>query len=161
MREKIVRLVAVFDPKKFVKFGLIGVLNTLVDFAVFYVMDRWVVREGPTLVLLGAAVAAGPYISNAVAYVVANIHSFVWNKLWTFEKRDRVTKREALRYLATSAGYLLISSVSLAVCIRILSLPALAPLVPEGWTNLLAKLPTACVTIFYNYLMNKFWVFKA
>ena len=51
--------------------------------------------------------------------------------------------------------------MSLAVCIRILSLPVIAPLVPEGWTNLLAKLPTACVTIFYNYLMNKFWVFKA
>ena len=72
-----------------------------------------------------------------------------------------MTKGEAGRYLLTSAGYLLLSSVSLAVCIRILSLPVIAPLVPEGWTNLLAKLPTACVTIFYNYLMNKFWVFKA
>lgn len=161
MREKVIRLIELFDLKKFVKFGLIGVLNTLVDFAVFYVMDRWVIREGPTLVLLGAAVVTGPYLSNAVAYVVANIHSFVWNKLWTFEKRDRVTRGEAVRYLLTSAGYVLISTVSLAVCIRILSLPLLAPLVPEGYTNLLAKLPTACVTIFYNYLMNKFWVFKA
>lgn len=161
MKEKLVHLIQVFDLKKFVKFGLIGVLNTLVDFAVFYVMDRWVIQEGPALVLLGMTVVAGPYISNAVAYVVANVHSFVWNKLWTFEKRDRVTKGEAARYLMTSAGYLLISSVSLAVCIRILSLPLLAALVPQGWTNLLAKLPTACVTIFYNYLMNKFWVFKA
>lgn len=161
MKEKLTRLIELFDLKKFVKFGLIGVLNTLVDFGVFYVMDRWVIREGPTLALLGMTVAAGPYLSNAVAYVVANVHSFVWNKLWTFEKRDRVTKGEALRYLATSAGYVLISTASLAVCIRILSLPLLAPLVPRGWTNLLAKLPTACVTIFYNYLMNKFWVFKA
>lgn len=161
MKDKLIRLVRLFDPKKFVKFGLIGVLNTLVDFGVFYVMDRWVIREGPVLVLLGTAMAVGPYLSNAIAYVVANIHSFVWNKLWTFEKRNRVTGGEALRYLATSAGYVLLSTVSLAVCIRILSLPVLAPLVPEGWTNLLAKLPTACVTIFYNYLMNKFWVFKA
>ena len=161
MKEKLIRFIRLFDPKKFLKFGIIGVLNTLVDFVVFYVMDRWVVGEGPTLVLLGTAVASGLYISNAIAYVVANVHSFVWNKLWTFEKRDRVTKGEALRYLATSAGYVLISTASLAVCIRILSLPLLAPLVPRGWTNLLAKLPTACVTIFYNYLMNKFWVFKA
>ena len=161
MREKIVRLIEVFDPKRFVKFGLIGVLNTLVDFCVFFVMDRWVIGAGPTLALLGMTVVAGPYISNAVAYVVANINSFVWNKLWTFERRDRVTRGEAARYLLTSAGYVLISTVSLAVCIRILSLPVIAPLVPQGWTNLLAKLPTACVTIFYNYLMNKFWVFKA
>lgn len=161
MKEKILHFIQVFDLKKFIKFGLVGVLNTLVDFAVFYVMDHWAIGAGPTLILLGVTVTTGPYISNAIAYVVANVHSFVWNKLWTFEKRDRVTKGEAARYLMTSAGYLLISTVSLAICIRILSLPLLAALVPQGWTNLLAKLPTACVTIFYNYLMNKFWVFKA
>lgn len=161
MKEKVIRLVQAFDLKKFMKFGFVGVLNTLVDFLVFCVMDRWVIRDGPTLVLLGTAVVTGPYLSNAVSYVVANLHSFVWNKLWTFEKRGTVTRGEAGRYLMTSAGYLLLSSASLAVCIRVLSLPAVAALVPEGWTNLLAKLPTACVTIFYNYLMNKFWVFRA
>lgn len=161
MKEKLIRFIRLFDPKKFLKFGIIGVLNTLVDFVVFYVMDRWVVGEGPTLVLLGTAVAAGLYISNAIAYVVANVHSFIWNKLWTFQKRDRVTRGEAARYLATSAGYLLISSLSLTVFTRILSLPFLAGVIPGGWVNMLAKLPTACITIFYNYLMNKFWVFKS
>ena len=160
MKEKLIHLLQVFDLKKFIKFGIIGVLNTLVDFAVFYVMDRWVIRDGPTLVLLGMAVVTGPYLSNAVSYVVANIHSFFWNKFWTFQKRGRVTGREAGRYLATSLGYLLISSLSLAVFIRVLSLPVLAGVVSEEWVNPLAKLPTACVTIFYNYLMNKFWVFK-
>ncbi len=161
MKEKLIRLIRVFDPKKFLKFGIIGVLNTLVDFVVFYVMDRWVIGEGPTLVLLGTAVAAGLYISNAVAYVVASIHSFVWNKFWTFQKKDRVTRGEAGRYLLTSAGYLLISSLSLAVFTRLFSAPVLAGIIPENWVNMLAKLPTACVTIFYNYLMNKFWVFKS
>lgn len=161
MKEKLIRLIRLFDPKKFLKFGVIGVLNTLVDFGVFYVMDRWVVGEGPTLVLLGTAVAAGLYISNAIAYVVANIHSFIWNKFWTFQKRDRVTRGEAARYLATSAGYLLISSLSLAVFSRALSAPFLAGIVPGDLVHVLAKLPTACVTIFYNYLMNKFWVFRS
>lgn len=160
MREKIIHLIEVFDLKKFIRFGLVGVLNTLVDFGVFYVLDRWVIRDGPTLELLGAAIVTGPYLSNALAYVTANIHSFFWNKFWTFGRRGRVTGREAGRYLLTSAGYLAISSLSLAVFIRVLSLPALAGAVPEDWVNPLAKLPTACVTIFYNYLMNKFWVFK-
>lgn len=161
MKEKLIHFIRLFDPKKFLKFGIIGVLNTLVDFVVFYVMDRWVVGEGPTLVLLGTTVATGLYISNAIAYVVANIHSFIWNKFWTFQKRDRVTRGEAARYLTTSAGYLLISSLSLAVFTRVLSAPFLAGVVPDHLVNVLAKLPTACITIFYNYLMNKFWVFKS
>ena len=161
MKEKLIRLIQAFGPKTFLKFGLIGVLNTLVDFTVFYIMDRWVIREGPTLMLAGAAVAAGPYLSNAVSYAAANLHSFFWNRMWTFRKRNRVTGGEAGRYLATSAGYLLISSASLAVCIRVLSLPLPAALIPGDYVNLLAKLPTACVTVFYNYLMNKLWVFKA
>ena len=160
MKEKLIHLLQVFDLKKFIKFGLIGVLNTLVDFSVFYVMDRWVIRDGPTIAVLGMTVVTGPYLSNAISYVTANIHSFFWNKFWTFQKRGRVTGGEAGRYLLTSAGYLLISSLSLAVFIRVLSLPFLAGLVPERWINPLAKLPTACVTIFYNYLMNKFWVFR-
>ncbi len=160
MKKKLIRLIQVFDPKKFLKFGVIGVLNTLVDFGVFYVMDRWVIGEGPTLVLLGTTVAAGLYISNAIAYVTANIHSFIWNKFWTFQKRNRITRGEAARYLITSAGYLLISSLGLAVFTRVLSAPFLTGIVPDRWVNVLAKLPTACVTIFYNYLMNKFWVFK-
>ena len=69
MKEKIIYLIQVFDLKKFLKFGMIGVLNTLVDFAVFIVMDRWVIGEGPVLVLLGTAVSTGLYLSNAIAYV--------------------------------------------------------------------------------------------
>ena len=88
MREKLVHLIQVFDLKKFMEFGLIGVLNTLVDFAVFYVMDRWVIREGPTLALLGMTLVAGPYISNAIAagasYTIGHGHGPVhhFHALW-------------------------------------------------------------------------------
>lgn len=155
MKEKMIRLLRAFELKKFIRFGLVGVLNTLVDFAVFYALDRWAIGEGPMLVLLGEAVSVGPYLSNAAAYLTANIHSFFWNKFWTFRRRGTVTRREACRYLITSTGYLFLSSLSLGLFIWVL-----AGWVPEDWVNPLAKLPTACVTVFYNYLMNKFWVFQ-
>lgn len=153
-------IIFAFDLKKFLKFGLIGILNTIVDFAVFYIMDCWVIRDGPALTLLGVNIITGPYLSNAVSYLAANIHSFFWNRLWTFQKKGRISGGEVLRYIATSAGYLLISSAGLAVSIRILSLPLFSTVIPEEWINLAAKIPTFCVTVFYNYLMNKFWVFK-
>ena len=152
MKKELIHLIQVFDLKKFIQFGCIGVLNTLVDFIVFYVLDRWVIRDGPVCVVWGVAVLTG--LSNAAVYAVANIHSFVWNKLWTFRRRGRVTGREVRRHLLTSAGYLLLSSLSLAASMRLL-----AGVVPRELVNPLSKLPTACVTMFYNYLMNKFWVF--
>lgn len=149
MLDKLKRLIRVFDLKKFIKFGIIGVLNTAVDFVVFYFMDRWI-GDGPTLALVFfGTVALGPYISNTVSYIVANIHSFLWNKFWTFEKRQGISGREAVRYIVTSIGYLLVSSVCLALCINVF-----------GLSPVVSKVPTACVTIFYNYLMNKFWVFR-
>ena len=40
MKEKAKALIVAFDIKKFIKFGTIGVLNTLVDAAVFFVVYR-------------------------------------------------------------------------------------------------------------------------
>ena len=149
MKEKILHLIEVFDLKRFIKFGFIGVLNTLVDFVVFYLLNRFVIKDGPTLVLLGATIVAGPYISNAISYVVANIHSFIWNKFWTFQKRNRVTKKEAGRYVVTSVGYYLLSLVLIRAVAAVFHVP-----------DTIAKLPATCCMILYNYLMNKFWVFK-
>ena len=160
MKEKILHLIEVFDLKRFIKFGFIGVLNTLVDFVVFYLLNRFVIKDGPTLVLLGATIVAGPYISNAISYVVANIHSFIWNKFWTFQKKEPLTRREVGRYIVTSCGFLIISSIGLSIFMSVFQLPAFAAIIPAGLIPLAAKIPNTCVTMFYNYLMNKFWVFK-
>ena len=160
MKEKILHLIEVFDLKRFIKFGLIGVLNTLVDFVVFYLLDKFVIQDGPTVVLLGATIVSGPYISNAISYVVANIHSFIWNKFWTFQKKEPLTRREVGRYVVTSCGFLIISSIGLSIFMSFFKLPAFAAVIPAGLIPLAAKIPNTCVTMFYNYLMNKFWVFK-
>lgn len=158
--EKLKHLLEVFDLRKFIKFGLIGVLNTLVDFVVFFLLNKFVIGNGPTLVLLGVTVVAGPFISNAISYVISNINSFVWNKFWTFQKKDKLTRREVGRYIITSCGFLIISSIGLSIFMSVLSLPAFVGLIPDDLVPLAAKIPNTCVTMFYNYLMNKFWVFK-
>ena len=160
MKETTLHLIEVFDLKRFIKFGLIGVLNTLVDFVVFYLLNRYVIKSGPTVVLLGATIVAGPYLSNAISYVVANIHSFIWNKFWTFQKKEPLTRREVGRYIATSCGFLIISSIGLSLFMSVFQMPAFAAIIPAGLIPLAAKIPNTCVTMFYNYLMNKFWVFK-
>lgn len=159
MKEKIKHVIEVFDLRKFVKFGLIGVLNTLVDFVVFYFMNK-LIGDGPTVVAFGMALVLGPYISNFVSYVIANINSFIWNKFWTFKKRERITRQEAFRYIVTSLGYVAVSSVCLAIFMNLFTVIPIPAWLSADNIPLLAKIPTAGITIFYNYLMNKFWVFK-
>ena len=149
MREKIKHLLEVFDLRKFIKFGLIGVLNTIVDLVVFYIAHR--------LICLGMGLSADALdnpawltaVAQAISFVVANVHSFIWNKFWTFQKRNRVTKKEAGRYVVTSVGYYLLSLVLIRAVAAVFHVP-----------DTIAKLPATCCMILYNYLMNKFWVFK-
>lgn len=134
MKEKIIRLIELFDIRKFIKFGTIGVLNTLVDIVAYYIINK----------LLGV----GPYVSQVCSFLIAALNSFLFNKYWTFEKRNPVTKKEAVRYLITNAGYLTCSLVIMRVLIGGL-----------GLDPFLAKFPTAVLMVFFNYLMAKFWVF--
>lgn len=65
------------------RFGLVGVLNTLVGLAVI-------------LVLLRAG--AGDYLANAASYAVGISLSFVLNRAWTFGVRGPVALREIARF---------------------------------------------------------------
>lgn len=148
MKEKLQRLLAVFEPRKFIKFGLIGVLNTLVDVIVFYFVYRLLCMgtglDPDTLNVPGWVAAA----AQAVSFLVAALNSFIWNKLWTFEKKGKPTGREVVRSLVTNLGYYLLSLALISLISRLFLLPATT-----------AKLPATCVMFLYNYLMNKFWVF--
>ena len=149
MKEKAKALIVAFDIKKFIKFGTIGVLNTLVDAAVFFVVYRLLC----TWAGLDISAAGNPTwvtaAAQAVAFVTASLNSFLWNKRWTFEKKGKVTRQEAVRFLVTNVGYYLVS---------LLLIRGVANLF--GVSDVVAKLPATLCMILYNYLMTKLWVFR-
>lgn len=65
------------------KYGIIGVMNTVITLVAFYLFNT----------KLGV-----PYgFSNIIAYVLGVINSFVWNRNWVFKTGDNF-KREALLF---------------------------------------------------------------
>ena len=149
MREKLKNLIVVFDVRKFIKFGTIGVLNTLVDAAVFFVVYR-ILCTGAGLPPSGTDNPAWvTAVAQAVAFVTASLNSFLWNKRWTFEKRNKLTRREVVRAVVTNVGYYLVSLLLIRGVAALFQVP-----------DTVAKLPATLCMIFYNYLMNKFWVFR-
>lgn len=69
---------------RFVKYCLVGVMNTLVTLGVIFVCKA----------LLGWNL----YLSNALGYVAGVVNSFVWNKMWVFRSQGRYA-REAVVFL--------------------------------------------------------------
>ena len=62
------------------KYALVGVSNTLIDAAAYYVLTRWL--------WLGSL----PVLAKGIAYAVGMTNSFYWNRNWTFKSRSNPWK---------------------------------------------------------------------
>lgn len=70
------------------RFGLVGVLNTIVGLAVIWALLR---------------LGVGDYPANACSYGVGVCCSFVLNRTWAFEVRGPVASTEVARFLTVFA----------------------------------------------------------
>ena len=144
------------------KFGVIGVLNTLVDWGVlavlFAVGPRWFgVQTEQVLVTVGATITVYT-IYKAISFIIANINSYYWNKSWTFARSlAQKTKAEFLQFFAVSLiGFLL--NVGIASYV----FKAIAPagnMNVDQW-GLVGAAIGSIVGLAWNFLGYKFIVFK-
>src|SRR5215469_12257739 len=80
---------------QFVRFGLVGCLNTLLDLlALNMLLWLWPTRSAGLLLT-----------DNSIAYSFGAVNSFLFNKYWTFRCPARARWREVRRFaLTTMAG---------------------------------------------------------
>jgi dolichyl-phosphate beta-glucosyltransferase len=118
-----------------VKYSVVGVLVTGVDFAVFS-FAFYVSRLGPVA-------------SKIIAFSVAVILSYIVNRTWTFRSTASKISKQLSKFLVVSIiGFGL--SVSL---IHVLIVSAgLHPLVSNGLTS--------GIVLVWNFLSNKYWIFR-
>ncbi len=122
-------------PRQAVKFALVGVMNTGIDYLVF-------------LLLAAAGLPALP--AHACSYTAGLINSFFWNKLWTF-RAPRVWKPgEIVRFVLVNLTALAAAGGVLLAGRDVCGLPAA-----------LAKACALPVSLTINFLGNRLWVFPA
>jgi len=123
---------------QFIKFGLVGVSNTVVSMAVYYLF-LWI---DPKLYMVGSVLGTILSIANA----------FIWNDLFVFSGNPKDFKSVMRRLGKTYVSYggtSLLSTVLLWLEVTLLHVGKVyAPIV-----NLVITIPL-------NYLINKFWTFK-
>jgi putative flippase GtrA len=118
---------------EFVKFALVGLLNTGVDVAIFFLLTR-----------IGT-----PYVAaQAVSYSCGAANSYLLNKVWTF-RSSGLSYAEVVRFTAVNLA-------SLGISIAVLSLLHET----AGVTLAAAKAGATVCALAANFLGNKLWVFR-
>lgn len=120
---------------KMVKFALVGVVNTGVDFAIF--------------MLLVYALGVPAWLAQTVSYAGGVANSFWLNRRWTFRASGSGSHwREALRFAAVNGASF---AAATAVLIGL----------HEGldWSPAAAKAASIVFSMAVNYAGSRYWVF--
>lgn len=124
---------------QFIRFALIGIFNTGIDYGIYYVLTRYVGWfDGPY----------GKEIAQSIAFIVAATNSYFMNKYITFKDKSKQVGVQYLKFFAVSAIGFGLNLLFFTILLRF------------GLFDIVAKVLTTGVVLFWNFLANKFWTFK-
>ncbi|WP_026661128.1 GtrA family protein [Butyrivibrio sp. AC2005] len=132
---------------QFIKFGIVGVSNTVISYLLYTF----------TLIGLRAVGLFAGYdylIATVIAFVLSVLWSFYWNNKMVFvmeEGQSRNLWKALIKtYISYSFTGLFLNSILMVLWVQIFHISEfIAPII-----NLLVSVPV-------NFIINKFWAFKA
>ncbi|MFJ5713612.1 GtrA family protein [Neobacillus sp. NPDC093127] len=119
--------------KKFLKFGVVGIVNTLITIGSFIV-----------LVYFGMNYIA----ANITAYGLGMINSFFWNKNWVFQAKSRKLSL-VFKFVVVNFLTLGFATICLYVFVKHMDIHSSA-----------AQIVSTCLGLAINFLLNKKWTFS-
>lgn len=120
-------------------YGIFGVATTVVNFVVFYGMEK----------LTGADAYL---VNNVIAWLAAVIFAYVTNKLFVFQVKSwtgKVVARELVQFFGARVFSLAVEEAGLWLLVQLLQM-----------NTLIAKLVLAVVVVVLNYIFSKLVIFK-
>ncbi len=121
---------------QFLKFAIVGVINTLVNLIVLYLLTEFF----------------GIYymVSAVFAFLVAVTNSFILNKIWTFNENisENIFNRY-IKFFAVSTFALLINLMILYLFTEFLRIYYMA-----------SQIIAIALSLWINFFFNKLWTFK-
>lgn len=119
---------------QFIKFSIVGASNTLVSLAIYYMLIALRI----------------PYLMASVAgYIVSTITGYFLNRIWVFQQRKGKLVKSLFRYYVVYISSLFINMICLYFLVNCM-----------GISEKTAPILILFVTIPYNFLLSKFWVYK-
>lgn len=121
--------------KQFLKFGIVGVSNTLISLSIYYIF----IFINPQLYMVG-------YI---LGFIISVLNAYYWNNKFVFTKTKQGHLLPLLKTYMSYGITFVAEFFLLIVMVKYLNISEkIAPLI-----NLAINIPL-------NFLLNKFWAFK-
>ncbi|WP_321371079.1 GtrA family protein [uncultured Desulfuromusa sp.] len=120
---------------QFIKFSLVGILNTLVHYLVFYLLFR----------VAGIAMI----LASAVGYMTGVLNSYLINRKWTFKPSGSGAGAEFIKFFVVNLVSLGVNLLSLQFLVSALGM------LPE-----IAQVLAIFCSLLVNFSGNKWWTFK-
>ena len=124
--------------REFIKYCLVGVLNTLLDWTFYLSLTRffdfW---------------QANYLFAKAVSFSVGVVNSFIWNRIWTFRSRERKILIQFPKFSITQGIALGLNVGIMYLFVSLLYFPDIIGLVMATLASLI-----------FGFSLSKFWVFK-
>lgn len=128
-----------------VRFGMVGILNTLIDILTLNFL-LWLFPTHNANLLL---------IYNSLAYTLGAVNSFSLNKYWTFKHKRSTTGGEVVRFAIINVIGIACNDITIWIVAR-----TLHSLISSNilWANT-SKLSAIAVTLFVSFFGMRLWVF--
>ena len=121
------------DIIQFLKFAIVGLSNTFIALAVYYVL---------------LCMGCNYLIANTTAWIISVFNAFYWNNKYVFKNENTWFKALLKTYLSYSFSFLL-GTFLLYIFVELCF-----------FNTKIAPVLTLILTIPLNFIMNKFWTFK-
>lgn len=128
--------------KPFIRYVIIGILITFFDLTLVYILKEFL--------YFNVILAAG------IAFIIANFTSFLLNKWWTFENRDKQVLRQYFKFLFTASVGLCLTIFFMWLFYKQLNL--FSSITKKNY--LICKIVISGIIVIWNFLINTFWTFS-
>ncbi|MBA3678961.1 GtrA family protein [Candidatus Saccharibacteria bacterium] len=161
------------EVKQVGRFGLVGILNTIVDFVLLNILVITILPKSLELATLNFGsikyVITGLIVAGLISGTVAMINSYIFNMRFTFKVKKIDAKHTVYFFLVTIFGLYIIRPIILKIFTDTWMWPSQVayqvtqvlhlPLSQDFDERNLALLVAISIVLVYNYLMYKFFVF--
>lgn len=122
---------------QFIKFGIVGLSNTLISYVVY---------------LVGVRIGMHYLLASVLGFVISVLNSFYWNNKYVFRQGDE--ERNLLltlikTFMAYASTGLVLANILLYIWVDIL-----------GISEYLGPIINLVITVPLNFVINKLWAFR-